>query len=234
MDISKYADKLIKQFGLNTCIYEPEQEFYIFYDFNKAYLQFRDIYQAQGIEIGYKGGLLQFAQDLIYFSENLRYKYSTDKLVDLHGQYLKMKQQFPTVGVIIVNDKLDRYLLVQLINNVQWLFPKGFKDPKESDIQCAVRQVKEQTGLNVENYLKQELPSFTSDLKPQIILYVAVGVNDTEVLQPTVRNKISMIKWIVLYLDQVIAESRSRSSYSTRIIDSNEVSIRIEWYNIFL
>ena len=38
-----------------------------------------------------------------------------------------------------------------------WTFPKGKADPDESDEACAVREVKEETGLRCE--LGEELPS---------------------------------------------------------------------------
>ena len=58
-------------------------------------------------------------------------------------------------GGVVVRD--GRLLLVHRPKYDDWTFPKGKADPGESDEDCAVREVEEETGLRCE--LGEELPS---------------------------------------------------------------------------
>jgi 8-oxo-dGTP diphosphatase len=58
-------------------------------------------------------------------------------------------------GGILVRD--GRVLLVHRPTYDDWTFPKGKAEPGESDEDCAVREVEEETGLRCE--LGAELPS---------------------------------------------------------------------------
>jgi 8-oxo-dGTP diphosphatase len=58
-------------------------------------------------------------------------------------------------GGLVVRD--GRLLLVHRPKYDDWTFPKGKAEPGESDEECAVREVEEETGLRCE--LGAELPS---------------------------------------------------------------------------
>ena len=58
-------------------------------------------------------------------------------------------------GGVVARD--GRLLLVHRPKYDDWTFPKGKADPGESDEDCAVREVEEETGLRCE--LGEELPS---------------------------------------------------------------------------
>jgi 8-oxo-dGTP diphosphatase len=58
-------------------------------------------------------------------------------------------------GGIVVRD--GRLLLVHRPKYDDWTFPKGKAEPGETDEECAVREVEEETGLRCE--LGAELPS---------------------------------------------------------------------------
>lgn len=62
-------------------------------------------------------------------------------------------------GAIIINARLDRYLLVRALDeHCSWTFPKGKIYSGESEIECAVREVEEETGLLIGKYLTQKSP----------------------------------------------------------------------------
>ena len=62
-------------------------------------------------------------------------------------------------GGVVVRGSGDRVevLLVHRPAYDDWTFPKGKADPGESDVDCAVREVEEETGLRCS--LGRELPS---------------------------------------------------------------------------
>ncbi len=55
----------------------------------------------------------------------------------------------PSTTAIVLNDA-GELLLVHKVDNDQWALPGGGMDPGESISQCIVREVKEETGMDVE------------------------------------------------------------------------------------
>lgn len=58
---------------------------------------------------------------------------------------------FPkTCGIIyLLND--GKFLICHATNNRYWSLPKGIKDKGESDIEAAIREIKEETGIIIDN-----------------------------------------------------------------------------------
>ena len=59
-------------------------------------------------------------------------------------------------GGIIFNNKMDSVLIVLNKNSYfngdnKWGFPKGHRNPNEKIINCAQREIKEETGLDITN-----------------------------------------------------------------------------------
>ena len=52
-------------------------------------------------------------------------------------------------GAIIFNRNFDKVLLVKNRNSQKWGFPKGSSKQKENYIQCANREVMEETNINL-------------------------------------------------------------------------------------
>jgi 8-oxo-dGTP pyrophosphatase MutT (NUDIX family) len=68
-------------------------------------------------------------------------KYTFDKNI----KYLNHGKK---AGVFIYDPKKNKVLIIQSKGNL-WGVPKGSKKYKETDIDCAIREVKEETGLNI-------------------------------------------------------------------------------------
>ena len=68
-----------------------------------------------------------------------------------------MKKEF-SFGVIPLqeNEKGVFVLLIFHKGGKHWSFPKGHKDPGESDLETATRELKEETGLDIEKYLSED------------------------------------------------------------------------------
>ena len=74
---------------------------------------------------------------------------------DKSDEYKKKKQRFET---IFIHSDGGEYLL-SLVNkakasgDLQWELPKGRKHYGETDLSCAMREVKEETGISEKNYV---------------------------------------------------------------------------------
>ncbi|KAA6365754.1 MAG: hypothetical protein EZS28_038718, partial [Streblomastix strix] len=91
----------------------------------------------------------------------------------------------------ILNDKFNGFQT--------WQFPKGKIEPGETGIQCYVREILEETGLNIENYItEQSKSSTTKENEHQLTMYVIFGVNDKLVLYPTVREETGRLECLLI------------------------------------
>lgn len=85
-------------------------------------------------------------------------------------------------------------LLIHRPHRRDWTFPKGKREPGETDEACALREVEEETGLRCR--LERELPSVsyqTRKGRPKVVRYwtmVATG----GVAEP--RNEVDAIRWV--------------------------------------
>ena len=96
-------------------------------------------------------------------------------------------------GCIIIEK--DKVLLIQQTKG-HWGFPKGHVEVGETEIETAIREVKEETNLDVEiNENKRYTMEYITDkgaLK-QVVLFVAKKINGNEKYQ---ESEIKSMKWM--------------------------------------
>ncbi|KAI5309072.1 mRNA-decapping enzyme subunit 2, partial [Ascosphaera atra] len=119
-------------------------------------------------------------------------------------QFLAYKTRVPVRGAILVNDDMDQVVLVKgWKKSSSWTFPRGKINKDEPDLDCAVREVYEETGFDVkESGLVEadtqkdfiELPMREQSMR----LYVIWGVSMDTDFAPRTRKEISGIEWYKL------------------------------------
>ncbi|MGD7052359.1 bis(5'-nucleosyl)-tetraphosphatase [Sutcliffiella horikoshii] len=100
-------------------------------------------------------------------------------------------------GVIIYLDKPDtRYLVVKSKTNGHWGFPKGHIEENETEIDAAIREVKEETGLEVlihEDFkTSMEYMMSESAIRKEVILFLGTPIGTPVTIQ---ESEIAMYKW---------------------------------------
>ena len=77
-----------------------------------------------------------------------------------------------------------------------WTFPKGKRDPGETDEQTTVREIAEEVGLDV--VLGKELTSVEyvdGRGRPKLVRYWEVGIDGAD---PSARNEVDAVEWVAM------------------------------------
>lgn len=130
-----------------------------------------------------------------------------------HNEYSNSKNKFNKLKNGY--EENNKYLSLEEINNniefiyneAEWGFPKGRRNLKESDIDCAVREFEEESGYEKSEYIIedtnikfQEIFSGTNNIRYKHIYYLAKCLNKNKILNVD-KNKFSQyseincIKW---------------------------------------
>jgi len=96
-------------------------------------------------------------------------------------------------GCIIINDKNEVLLIHH--NAGHWDFPKGHMEDGETEVQTAIREVKEETNIDVE--VKEEYRYSTKyspkeDVIKEVIYFLARNISDNKQAQ---LEEVSEVKW---------------------------------------
>ena len=133
---------------------------------------------------------------LAHFSEENHLKAFED--------FLEYKTRIPVRGAIMLNHEMDSAVLVKgWKKGASWTFPAGKINKAEDDLDCAVREVWEETGLDL-----QAARLIDPEAKPEYIelpirghqvrLYIFRKVPMDYEFQPQTRKEISRIEWYQL------------------------------------
>lgn len=101
----------------------------------------------------------------------------------------------------MLNEKMDELLLVKgWKKGANWSFPRGKINKDEPDLECAVREVYEETGYDIKAAglvgNEEEMKYIEMNLREQHMrLYVFRGVPMDTFFEPRTRKEISKIQW---------------------------------------
>ncbi|NWY56385.1 DCP2 hydrolase, partial [Chionis minor] len=115
------------------------------------------------------------------------------KVLDEWKEY---KMGVPTYGAIILDETLENVLLVQgYLAKSGWGFPKGKVNKEEAPHDCAAREVFEETGFDIKDYICKE-EYIELRINDQLArLYIIPGVPKNTKFNPKTRREIRNIEW---------------------------------------
>jgi len=116
-------------------------------------------------------------------------------------EFLAYKTRVPVRGAILLNQNMDEVVLVKgWKKGANWSFPRGKINKDEPDLDCAVREVYEETGYDlkaaglVPEHGKTKYIEVTMR-EQHMRLYVFRGVPMDTHFEPRTRKEISKISW---------------------------------------
>lgn len=120
----------------------------------------------------------------------------------LFGKY---KSTIPVRGCALLNPTLDKMLLVKGIESSSWGFPRGKISKGESDLDCALRELEEETGFNAADLIDEDIFVERTIKGKNYKIYIVKGVPETTKFVPQVRFEIADIKWMdIKYLTKAV------------------------------
>ncbi|KAG7795515.1 hypothetical protein KL929_003866 [Ogataea haglerorum] len=114
---------------------------------------------------------------------------------DALAQFGKYKSSIPVRGCAVLNQKLDKVLLVKGVESSSWGFPRGKISKDESDLDCALRELEEETGFDGREYIDEDEYIERTIQGKNYKIYILAGVPESTQFEPRVRNEISAIAW---------------------------------------
>ncbi|KAL1855979.1 mRNA-decapping enzyme subunit 2 [Paecilomyces lecythidis] len=120
------------------------------------------------------------------------------------SEFLAYKTRVPVRGAIMLNEEMDEVVLVKgWKKGANWSFPRGKINKDEKDIDCAIREVYEETGFDLKEAglvrEEKEMKYIEITMREQHMrLYVFRGVPKDTYFEPRTRKEISKIEWYKL------------------------------------
>lgn len=130
--------------------------------------------------------------------------FSVENHMRAFEEFLQYKTRVPVRGAILLNEAMDSTVLVKgWKKGANWSFPRGKINKDEDDLDCAIREVYEETGFNIKEAglvpKDDEVKYIEISMRDQQIrLYVFRNIPMDTVFQPKTRKEISAIEWYKL------------------------------------
>ncbi|QLL32795.1 hypothetical protein HG536_0D03170 [Torulaspora globosa] len=110
-------------------------------------------------------------------------------------KFSKYKKSIPVRGAAIFNEKLSKILLVQGTESDSWSFPRGKISKDEDDVACCIREVREEIGFDLTEYLDEDQFIERNIQGKNYKIFIVKGVPEDFDFKPQVRNEIEKIEW---------------------------------------
>lgn len=127
-------------------------------------------------------------------------------------------------GVVIFrkeNDKIE-YLIIRQKNDSHWGFPKGHIEERETENETAIREVKEETGLDIsilDNFRVTDKYFVKGDTMKEVVFFLGKTDESSVAIQP---EEISDYKWA----DEGLAKDILTYESSKKIIYKADLYIK--------
>lgn len=136
-------------------------------------------------------------------------------------KFSQYKIQVPVCGAIILNPNKTKCLMVRGWKvSSPWSFPKGKINEDESRMSCAIREVKEEVGFDIEPFIKEnEYIEFTNRGK-HTTFYLIQNIPETTLFATQTRKEIGDIAWHSIDFIHAIMlnEAEAQRLYHTKVV----------------
>ena len=186
-----------------TLFFQLEEAFWFYYDFHRVKHKSLPKYKFSM----FCEKMYARCPILEELTQNDSSQADVDSLVQ---RFLDYKTSVPVYGCIILNENLDKVLLVQGYNTKSWSFPKGKINQNEKETTCAAREVYEECGyelgdrvneqdfIEIDQNYESSVPDYKDKYKhsnPYTKLFIVGGIPESTQFATRTRKEILKIKW---------------------------------------
>lgn len=118
-------------------------------------------------------------------------------------------------GIILNNDK-SKIAIIYRANTNDWSFPKGHIKNNETPLDACIREVKEETGLDVK--LLKELPELNYEDKKGDIVNLTIYLVQSKKNNLTLENPKDILKWVDINKVENILSYKNLKEYYKKIL----------------
>jgi mRNA-decapping enzyme subunit 2 len=167
--------------------------------------------------------------DLIFAHCPLLSMYS-DLSAASYSDFLAYKTRVPVRGAIMLNDDMSEVVLVKgWKKGAKWSFPRGKINKDEKDLDCAIREVYEETGYDIQAAglvpHDEDVKFLDQTMREQHMrLFVFRGVPMDTYFEPRTRKEISKISWYKLADLPTLKKERHMQQHGINGEDSLKMS----------
>lgn len=165
----------------------------LFYQIEQAYWYYEDFKADKFSHLAHFSSLKSFAAKIFNHCELL--KNMSNKFSQIFAEFSQYKAKIPVCGCILLNPDMTKMVLVKDWNGESWTFPRGKINENEDELECAIREVYEETGFNARDHCNVNDFVVTFQGEKKIQLFIATNVPETTEFEPQVRKEISDIKF---------------------------------------
>lgn len=196
-------DELAVRFLLNATEYDFEHPERFYFILEEAHWFYIDFFQRQEGHPKlnfqtFKGLFLKHVRindfvDDCFGARRSEYCAKIDCVKDYTCFFNRYKHSVPVYGGFIFNPSMDSLLLVKgYMKTSQYVFPRGKRDFGESGVECAIREIYEEIGLNI----SKKIINYTLRTSDTNTMFLILNVDENISLKTRTRNEIRSIKWI--------------------------------------
>ncbi|KAI1862458.1 hypothetical protein JX265_009172 [Neoarthrinium moseri] len=127
--------------------------------------------------------------------------YGPEQHLHAYQEFMQYKTRIPVRGAILLNHEMDSTVLVRgWKSNASWSFPRGKINKDEDDLDCAIREVYEETGFEIREAGlvpdDRNVKYIEVTMRDQHVrLYIFRDVPMDTVFEARTRNEIGKIQW---------------------------------------
>ncbi|EPY51894.1 mRNA decapping complex catalytic subunit Dcp2 [Schizosaccharomyces cryophilus OY26] len=193
---SQVLDDLSARFILNLPAEEQSSVERLCFQIEQAHWFYEDFIRAQNDQLPSLG--LRVFSARLFAHCPLLWKWSKVH-EEAFDDFLRYKTRIPVRGAILLDKSLQRCLLVKGWKaSSGWGFPKGKIDKDESDVDCAIREVYEETGFDLMGHINPNEYIEMTIRGQNVRLYIIPEMSLDTVFESRTRKEISKIEWHML------------------------------------